>query len=256
MNRFKNNLRKYVQEASFRSHTPYSGQLRAAVVVFSNGDWICGVKVENACYPLVIPAVTSALVIASSIGRKDVVAVIVSGKITESEREFIMQTVSPSLDQIDSDIIRQKGYTFDIEGSPLIASKKFPEHIDSTTGIRLAREAATYAYVPESDFPVGAIAVTDDHQYFQGANIECNDWTKIICAERVALASAMSAGATNIKHIFVSCPKSPNATPCGACRQVIHEIAPESTIWMDRGENLSEKFYIHDLLPHAFVLSH
>ncbi len=253
MKKFKEISRQYAHDVSLKSYVPYSKQPRGALAVLSNGDWVCGVQIENASYPLMIPAVTSALVSAASVGRKDVVGVVVSGKITEEEKSIVMHHAP--LDQLDSDILGQRGSTYCLKEKPLIMFNHLPKPLDSQSGIHLAREASHHAYVPESDFPVGAIAVTGDHKYFQGSNIECGDWTKILCAERAALAAAISAGETNIKHIYVSCIKSFDATPCGACRQVIHEVAPESTIWMDRGEHMSENFQINDLLPHAFVLS-
>jgi len=254
MERFKKKFRKHVRDASVRSYVPYSDQSRGALVILSNGDWVSGVRIENACYPLVICAVTSAIVSASSVGRRDVVGMMVSGKITEEEKSIVMQSVIAPLDQLDSDFLGQKHFTYDVEGKPLPTYRNFPLPLDPKIGIQLARESAIHAYVPESDFPVGAIAVTQDHKYFQGVNVECRDWTKILCAERAALAAAISAGAKPIKHLFVSCSKSPDATPCGACRQVIHEIAPESAIWIDRGVHKTQSFLIDDLLPHAFVL--
>ncbi|MXX97243.1 MAG: cytidine deaminase [Rhodothermaceae bacterium] len=247
-------LRHYVQEAALRSFTPYSGLPRAALVLMSDGAWACGVRIENASYSLVIPALSSALVSTASIGRKDIVAILFSGPVKQEEKIAILQTVTPSLDQLDKDFFGTPGCTYRI-GNQLTVGKQFSKPIDPNTGIRLARHAAEYADIPESNFPVGAIAVTDELQYFQGANIEYPDWTRILCAERAAIATAMSAGASTIRSIYVSCPKSTAASPCGACRQVLYEVAPESDVWFDRGNQAPKCFRTKDLLPEAFRLT-
>ncbi len=244
-------LRQYVRDASRCSFTPYSGQPRAALVLLSDGDWACGVRIENASYPLIIPALTSSLLSVASIGRKDIDAILFSGPVKQEEKITILQTLSPPLDQLDCDFYGKSGATYRI-GKQLTMAKRFPKPIDPNSGICLARHAAKFADTSESNFPVGAIVVTDDLQYFQGANFEYSDWTRILCAERVAIASAISAGASNIQSVYVSCPKSPTATPCGACRQVLYELAPESLIWMDRGSHKPQCFRIKDLLPNGF----
>lgn len=248
-----NLLRRYVQEAATRSFVPHSGQPRAALALLSNGDWTCGVRIENACYPLVIPAFSSVLVCAASVGRRDIKAIVFSDSVTQSEKRLAQQIVPTLLDQFDEDIIGQTGCNFQIR-NPLETCKHLPLDMNSNEGIRLARHAAEFAHTPESDFPVGAIVVTGDHKYFQGVNIEYDDWTQILCAERAALAAAMSAGTTNITDVYVSCPKSAVATPCGACRQVLHEVAPNAIIWMDRGAKEHEHFRTDALLPQAFRL--
>ncbi len=247
-------LRRYAQEAALHSFTPYSGQSRAVLVLMSDGDWTCGVRIENASYSLVIPALSSALASTASVGRKDIAAIFLSGPVKQEEKIAILQSGTPSLDQLDKDFFGTPGCTYRI-GNQLSIGKHFPKPIDPNTGICLARHAAGYADTPESDFPVGAIAVTDELQYFQGANIEYPDWTRILCAERAAIAAAMSAGASNIQSIYISCPKSTAATPCGACRQVLYEVAPESVVWFDRGSQAPKCFRTKDLLPEAFRLT-
>ncbi len=246
-------LRRYAQEAALRSFTPYSDQPRAALVLMSGGDWACGVRIENASYPMVIPALSSVLASTASVGRKDIAAIFFSGPVKQEEKMAILQSRTPSLDQLDKDFFGTPGCTYRIRNQ-LTMGKHFSKPIDPNTGIRLARHAAGYADTPESNFPVGAIAVTDKLQYFQGANIEHPDWTRILCAERAAIATAVSAGASNIQSIYVSCPKSMSATPCGACRQVLYEIAPESVVWFDRGRQAPKCFRTRDLLPEAFRL--
>jgi len=242
-----------VQDAERQSYVPYSGKPRAALILLSNGDWVCGVRIENACYPLVIPALTSALVSAASLGRRDVVAIGLSDHLRDEDLTFIQQSIQQPLELLETNILGLNNYNYYF-GEPLSTCRESSSVIDSETGIYLARQVVKHASTPESNFPVGSIVVTDDHHYYQGANTEYSDWTKILCAERAAIAAAISNGAVHIKDIFVSCPKSFEVTPCGACRQVIHELAPHATIWMDRGGQMTERLQIQDLLPGAFSL--
>jgi len=251
---FVNTIRNYVQDASSRSFVPYSGQPRAALALLSNGDWICGVRIENACYPLVIPALSSAVVSAASIGRRDIMAIIFSGSVKHEEKTAALHLVDSPLEQVDNDLLKQIDWIPSLR-KQLTTCKDLPDSMDSAAGILLARQAAEYAHTPESNFPVGAIAMTKNRQYFQGANVESPDWRQIICAERAAIAAAISAGASDIEQIYVSCLKSSIATPCGACRQVLYEIDPNSVVWMDRGEKKAECFRIHELLPEAFHMT-
>ena len=246
-------LRHHVHDATRYAYVPYSGKPRAALILLSNGDWVHGVRIENACYPLVIPALTSALASAASFGRRDVVAIGVSDHFKDEDLAFIQQSVDHPLDQLQPDLLRLDDDVCDV-GEPLSACQKSSSVITSQTGIYLARRAVQHAHTPESDFPVGAIAVTDDHHYYQGVNIEYPDWTRILCAERAAIASAISHGDRHIRDIFVSAPKSREITPCGACRQVIYELAPNATVSMDRGGQMIEHVQIKDLLPGAFTL--
>jgi cytidine deaminase len=120
--------------------------------------------------------------------------------------------------------------------------------------IDLARSAAERAHCPYSRFRVGAAVVADDKIY-TGANIENSSYGLTLCAERSALAAAMSAGASRVTHITVSCldadPRSDKSLlmPCGACRQWFSELAPMAVIVVDGVEG---EFSASELLPTAF----
>src|SRR5205823_163287 len=117
-----------------------------------------------------------------------------------------------------------------------------------------AREAALRAYCPYSHFRVGAALLAGDKLY-TGVNIEISSYGLTLCAERSALAAALSDGAGPITHIAVACIDAPSdaplsaRTPCGACRQWIADLAPEAVVFIDGAER---DFHIPDLLPHAF----
>lgn len=124
------------------------------------------------------------------------------------------------------------------------------------TLLALAREAALHAHCPYSHFRVGA-AIVAGGQTFVGVNIEISSYGLTLCAERSALAAAISQHAGPITHLAVSCLDAPPSapldqrTPCGACRQWIADLAPQAIIYIDGAE---QDFTIRDLLPHAFGL--
>ena len=127
--------------------------------------------------------------------------------------------------------------------------------------LKLAREAAIHAHCPYSHFRVGAAIVASDHIY-TGVNIEISSYGLTLCAERSALASAISSGAVpdanSITQVAVACIDAPPAaplherTPCGACRQWLADLAPNALISIDGFER---DLTIRDLLPYAFELS-
>jgi homotetrameric cytidine deaminase len=88
-----------------------------------------------------------------------------------------------------------------------------------------AVEARERAYARYSHFTVGAALETTDGRVFTGANIENASYGLTICAERVAIFSAVHAGATGVAAMAVTGPDGVTTPPCGACRQVIAEFA-------------------------------
>ena len=127
---------------------------------------------------------------------------------------------------------------------------------DKQTLLTAAREAGARAYCPYSRFPVGA-AVETDIGRFTGCNIENASYGLAVCAERVALFSAVAAGAKRIDHLAVSCLAAEDSDapgsrmPCGACRQVITEfMRPDAMVTVD-GAGI---WRVADLLPLAFQL--
>lgn len=119
-----------------------------------------------------------------------------------------------------------------------------------------ARQAALRAHCPYSHFRVGAALVAGE-QIFVGVNVEISSYGLTLCAERTALASALTAGAGPITHVAVACIDAPDnapaneRTPCGACRQWLADLAPHAIIFID---GIQEDFTVNDLLPHAFGL--
>ena len=118
--------------------------------------------------------------------------------------------------------------------------------------VEKAKEVMINAYVPYSKFKVGAVVMTDDGSLFNGCNAENVSLGLSMCAERIAIYKAISAGYRNFQMLAVVCDTREPCTPCGACRQVMIEFSPEMDVIM---ANLHQKIMIKkakDLLPDAF----
>ena len=117
-----------------------------------------------------------------------------------------------------------------------------------------AVKARRRAYAPYSRFPVGAALLTKDGRVYHGCNVENASYGLAICAERNAVWKAVSEGVKEFSAIAVTARDGRGAPPCGSCRQVLHEFAPNAWVyWRDaRGHILKRR--MHELLPSAFRL--
>ena len=119
--------------------------------------------------------------------------------------------------------------------------------------IEEANKAREFAYVPYSNFKVGAALVSKDGQVFHGCNIENAAYSMTNCAERTALFKAYSEGVTQFDSLVVVADTDGPVSPCGACRQVISELCDaemEVVLTNLKGDTL--KIKVKDLLPGAF----
>lgn len=117
---------------------------------------------------------------------------------------------------------------------------------------KAARDAATQAYCPYSQFPVGAAVMMSSGKIFAGANVENASYGLCNCAERTAIFSAVAAGERVLSCVVVYTPTRRPVAPCGACRQVINEFGPKIPVISicDSGERLETT--ADALLPEAF----
>jgi cytidine deaminase len=123
---------------------------------------------------------------------------------------------------------------------------------ERTQLLQAATRAATNAYARYSKFRVGA-AVLGGKQTYLGVNVENASYGLAMCAERVALAAAITAGEENIRAIAVACldaTTDETRMPCGACRQWILELAPEAEIFVN---GRAEPLWVEELLPQPFT---
>lgn len=118
-----------------------------------------------------------------------------------------------------------------------------------------AQDARTRAYCPYSHFAVGAAVLTEDGRIWGGGNIENASFGLTVCAERVAVFSAVAAGAAKIAGVAVV--TQDGSSPCGACRQVLSEFADGPTmpvLLCDANGTLVLETTLGELLPHSFSL--
>jgi cytidine deaminase len=118
-----------------------------------------------------------------------------------------------------------------------------------------ALRALDNAYAPYSNFRVGAALRTRSGEVVIGCNIENSAYGLAICAETLAVASAVSQGLTEFDEIAIATEDSEPTPPCGACRQVLNEFAPDITISSYTREGREATWTLRELLPHAFVLN-
>ena len=126
--------------------------------------------------------------------------------------------------------------------------------------VTCALDAQKNAYAPYSGFRVGAALLTKQGKVYLGCNIENKSFSPTVCAERVALFSAISAGETDFAALaVVGCDKDGVykhfCTPCGVCRQVLSEFcAPGFQVIFGDDTLDCEAHTLQELLPLAVDL--
>jgi len=118
--------------------------------------------------------------------------------------------------------------------------------------VELARRVIGSAYAPYSGFRVASVVLTRGGRVYTGVNVENSSYGLTICAERVAVAKAVSEGDREIDTVVVYTDTDEPTPPCGACRQFIAEFNPEAKVVLAwRGGTL--EMSLRDLLPLAFT---
>ena len=113
-----------------------------------------------------------------------------------------------------------------------------------------AIEAMKNAYTPYSNYKVGAALLTRSDKVYLGCNIENASYTPSICGERTAIFKAVSEGERDFVAIAVVTANA--GAPCGVCRQVMREFAPNLTVIIGNTEGEYNVLTLPDLLPHSF----
>lgn len=119
--------------------------------------------------------------------------------------------------------------------------------------LHAARDAAKNAYAPFSKLKVGAAVLAADGRIFSGCNIENSSYGLTICAERVAIFKAVSAGQCDIRAMLVYADTAKLTPPCGACLQVISEFSENPEIVLSNGRS-TKTYRLKELLPLGFRL--
>ena len=128
--------------------------------------------------------------------------------------------------------------------------------IDSQKLIAAAARAREGSVSPYSKFKVGAALLTKSGEIIGGANVESASYGLTCCAERVALFKALTDGRKHFVAVAVVARCDGGPMPCGACRQLLAEYAPDAKVFVADSDDLKtiRVFTVRRLLPAAFVL--
>jgi len=108
------------------------------------------------------------------------------------------------------------------------------------------------SYSPYSRFPVGAALACADGSVYTGCNIENAAYGPSVCAERVAVFKAVSEGKREFVRIAVAASTKKFCAPCGVCRQVLQEFAPDLEVILVNCDGETKELTQRDLLPYSF----
>lgn len=121
--------------------------------------------------------------------------------------------------------------------------------------VDLANTVRQHAYVPYSNYRVGAAVLTKSGRVFTGVNVENASYPETMCAERVAVFKAVSEGERDLEMISVVTDNG--GSPCGGCRQVLVEFGLDTIVLIANGEGkILKEMTVKDLLPEAFLPEH
>tara|TARA_B100000965_G_scaffold127878_1_gene106434 strand:- start:309 stop:728 length:420 start_codon:yes stop_codon:yes gene_type:complete len=123
--------------------------------------------------------------------------------------------------------------------------------IDPAALLAEAHAAREQAYAPYSRFRVGAALLCRDGSVVRGCNVENVSYGLSVCAERTAIGNAVVSGQRDFVAIAVATADPSGTPPCGMCRQVLYEFAPELVVIMETQEG-SEQISAAELLPKGF----
>ncbi len=118
--------------------------------------------------------------------------------------------------------------------------------------IQEAIEAQKGAIATYSHFNVGAALLTKSGKVYKGINIESSSYSLTICAERVALFKALSEGERDFDSIAIVADADELCPPCGACRQVLWDFAPDLKVILANKKGDLKEYGLRELLPAAF----
>jgi len=113
----------------------------------------------------------------------------------------------------------------------------------------IAREKA---YAPYSRFRVGAALETENGTIIFGCNVESASYGLTLCAERTALVKGVSEGFRRFVRVAVVTDADAPTPPCGACRQLLWEFAPDAVVLLANLKGQVVRYTMRDLLPAAF----
>ena len=119
-----------------------------------------------------------------------------------------------------------------------------------------ARETLEAAYVPYSEYRVGAALRTDDGSVYTGCNVENANYSNSLHAEEVAVGAAVSDGHRTFERLAVTSAAGDGVTPCGMCRQTLAEFCPEGFEVVCDAPDGPETYELGELLPNTITAAH
>lgn len=120
--------------------------------------------------------------------------------------------------------------------------------------LQAARRAFEHAYAPYSGFAVGAALRSASGAIYPGSNVENNSFGLTRCAEQSAVQAMVTAGERAFSEIVVISDAEEPASPCGACRQVLLEFAPDALVHFVTLAGDTRQMTVRELLPSGFAL--
>lgn len=248
-------LRDRASALTERARAPFSDAPVAAVLLLTDGGWLPGVRVESASYSLTMPALLNGYTTAVALDCAEAVRAIVLSRPARPEERLYLDDMSHApFEPCADDAWIHIGESPDALPAPTGPMSPFLSTTitSESDGIAACSPLAERAWVPSSQFPVAALAETSDGELVPGVNVEHPDWTRTLCAERNALGTLRSYDADPMQRLFLSCLEDPSGTPCGACRQLLAELAPSSELLMDRHDDTPKHTSPAELLPNSF----
>lgn len=118
--------------------------------------------------------------------------------------------------------------------------------------LKLAKKVLQQAYAPYSHFHVAAVVVGKTGKLYTGVNVENASYGLTICAERVAIGTAITQGEREISTVYVLTDTPQPTSPCGACRQVLREFGKEIRVVMGTVSGKTKIASLNKLLPASF----
>ena len=272
------------------SYQPYSNKPGHCVIESQEGDLYLGFRIESASFPTTISAVQAGVVQCLMHGQQPTVIYYANPALSGLENWINTLSLKPEqipeqkLQEKASELQKQKQQwlhsdTLDSSKKTTITSIK-PIPLENVGLLELSKQlhslgnensesrpifsksqmeqlkhalvnVCKLAVCPESNFPVGALLWTN-LGVFPGVNVEFQNWSLGLCAERTALINALSYGADEFFGIFVHAIDGDFSTPCGSCRQILSEHMLFSKLFCLHKDHTWSEYFIHDLLPHPF----